>query len=488
MIKSGPVIHTHGHGQQRSLPPPPPSIQRSHSNSRLNVPVAPDFSSNAPFTVDYSLAPGRPARSQAHSPHPYIGQGQTVQLPPSTSPHPMDPSMITLLQTLRGTGVPYRGGVYDDDASAQHLDLLQKSHQHHYARSPPVHTRTGYTATEEYIMRAHAESTQQQRRRPAPLDLRPRNTRRAGNVDEELLNANIALGVRGYRTQASQVHLASPGVVGGGAPMSEDDFHNNGWEGRYHVQTGSTQRSVQHPQTAGTTPTEALYYKQQQEQQQYQQECEQQQYEQQQQQQEHEQRQQQQQQQEQQHNYHIRSTTLPHRNSRNTGSGLVQGATTRHYQHSSMSGVMGTGVLRTPQHASVAKMANGGSEELANTGANVNATTGGGKYEQLPPSAAAAAIRNGGGGGGYDQQQNLSPSLISPALTYSSTPSTLSPATPFFGSFTGSQGDGLFGAGIVDASGGGERGVQVNLAAIEGLKSGAGGMKGGIGGVNVVGR
>lgn len=488
MIKSGPVIHAHGHVQQTSLPLPPPSIQRSHSNSRLNVSAAPDFSSNASFTVDYSLAPGRPARSQAHSPHPYIGQGQTVQLPPSTSPHPMDPSMVTLLQTLRGTGVPYRGGVYDDDASAQHLDLLQKSHQHHYARPPPVHTRTGYTATEEYIMRAHAESNQQQRRRPAPLDLRSRSTRRTGNVDEELLNANIALGMRGYRTQASQVHLASPGVGGGGAPMSEDDFHNNGWEGRYHVQTGSTQRSVQHPQTAGTTPTDALYYKQQQEQQQYQQECEQQQYEQQQQQQEHEQRQQQQQQQQeqQQHNYHIRSTTLPHRNSRNAGSGLVQGATTRHYQHSSMSGVMSTGALRTPQHASVAKMANGGSEELANTGANVNATAGGGKYEHLPPST-AAATRTGGGGGGYDQQQNLSPSLISPALTYSSTPSTLSPATPFFGSFTASQGDGLFGAGIVDASGGGgERGV--NLAAIEGLKSGAGGMKGGLGGVNVVGR
>ena len=132
-----------------------------------------------------------------------------------------------------------------------------------------------------------------------------------------------------------------------------------------------------------------------------------------------------------------------------------------------MSGVMGTGVLRTPQHASVAKMANGGSEDLASTGANVNATAGGGKYEQLPPSTAAS--RNGGGG--YDQQQNLSPSLISPALTYSSTPSALSPVTPFFGSFTGSQGDGLFGAGIVDA-GGGERGVQVNLAAIEGMKSG----------------
>ena len=103
----------------------------------------------------------------------------------------------------------------------------------------------------------------------------------------------------------------------------------------------------------------------------------------------------------------------------------------------------------------------------------------------MPPST-TAPTRNGDRG--YDQQQNLSPSLISPALTYSSTPSTLSPVTPFFGSFAGSQGDGLFGAGIqVDASGG-ERGVQVNLAAIEGLNSGAGGIKGVLGGVNVVGR
>ena len=147
----------------------PPSIQRSHRNSPLNDPAAPDFPFHAPFTVDYSL------RSQAHSSgHPYIGQ--TVQLPPSTSSHPMDPSMITLLQTLRGTGVPYRGGVYDDDALAQQLDLLRKLHRHHYARPPPVHIRTGYIATDEYIMRMHAESTQQQRRRPAPLNLRARNT------------------------------------------------------------------------------------------------------------------------------------------------------------------------------------------------------------------------------------------------------------------------------------------------------------------------
>ena len=120
----------------------PPSIQRSHRNSRLNDPAAGDFPFNAPFTVDHSL------RSQAQCSHPYIGQGQIVQLPPSTSSHPMNPSMITVLQTLRGTAVPYRGGVYDDDALAQQLDLLRKLHQHHYARRPPVHIRIGYTATE----------------------------------------------------------------------------------------------------------------------------------------------------------------------------------------------------------------------------------------------------------------------------------------------------------------------------------------------------
>jgi hypothetical protein len=42
-----------------------------------------------------------------------------------------------------------------------------------------------------------------------------------------------------------------------------------------------------------------------------------------------------------------------------------------------------------------------------------------------------------GNGNGYETD---SPALISPTLTYSShTPSTLSPATPFFGSFQGAQ-------------------------------------------------
>ena len=121
-------------------------IQRSHSNSRLDLPAAPGFPSDVPFTVDYSLAPGRPARLQAHSPHPLIGQGQTVQQPPSTSSHPMDPSMITLLQTLRGT-VPYRGGIYDTMLLPSILILLQMLHQHHYARPLPVHIRTGSAAT-----------------------------------------------------------------------------------------------------------------------------------------------------------------------------------------------------------------------------------------------------------------------------------------------------------------------------------------------------
>ena len=145
-------------------------------------------------------------------------------------------------------------------------------------------------------MRTHAESTQQQGRCPALLNLRARNTWQTRAGERGAVVCEHCVGRGGLLDAASQVHQASPGIVGGGALMGEDDFHDNSWEGWYHIQTGSTQRSVQHPQTAGTTPTDALY------------------------------------------NYHIRSTTLPHRNSRNTGSGPAQGTTTRHYQHSSMSG------------------------------------------------------------------------------------------------------------------------------------------------------
>lgn len=65
-----------------------------------------------------------------------------------------------------------------------------------------VQTRGGYTATEEYIMRAHAESTVQQQQRccPVPLDMARRRD----------LGVNINVGVRGYRVQALAV------AVGGG--------------------------------------------------------------------------------------------------------------------------------------------------------------------------------------------------------------------------------------------------------------------------------
>ena len=107
----------------------------------------------------------------------------TFHLAPSYGPIYDDP-----FADPKGHGVTYC--VYDDEALAQQLDHLQKLHQHHYALPPPVYIRTGYIATEEYILRVHAESTHPHRRRPAPLDLRAINTRRAGNVDEELLNAN----------------------------------------------------------------------------------------------------------------------------------------------------------------------------------------------------------------------------------------------------------------------------------------------------------
>ena len=122
-----------------------------------------------------------------------------------------------------------------------------------YSRPAPAYTRSGYTATEEYIMRAPADSAalaqaqaqaqhqqQQQkateRRRPAPLDLR--HQRRYEGQDESGA-ANIAVGLRGYHTQASIGHVgheiisppitlssSSQSAMGRlSSTMSEEDFH-----------------------------------------------------------------------------------------------------------------------------------------------------------------------------------------------------------------------------------------------------------------------
>ena len=501
---------------------------------------APDFSSNLAHVpvigttgggagmnldVDYSLAPGRGgisssrSRSPYHAPYlQYSPYGAGNQGLPST-----DPTMNALLDSLRANGTPYQStslaGYADHLGEMEYIQnqtlgfghgigQLQASQSlgdlHQYARAPPVYTRSGYTPTEEYIMRAHAETAaanqvQQpasERRRPAPLDLRRRRT------EEDLRDdaaANIAVGVRGYRAQASlgrigqsliSPSLTSPmstspmmGIGGMSSAIGEDDFHVPASTSRIRNQRSFTndeagvidravgssaharhnpnihpahvnarlsrepsatasQYRVQRPPmplspslTSPATNQESTDSNDVM-------------------------------------NYqhiaaHMRSTTLPqHRSSsiRDGNQQLARG----HYQHNSMS--MPAQNLRTPQHASVATLA--GTRGIDGTSGNAGPGTNGTIYESdgqeqqqqtndsgnsnsnghshLTQSNASRSQRYSNSPLFSDNMENTtsSPSLISPTLTYSSqTPSTMSPATPFFGTFN-SQSEGFEKTGV----------------------------------------
>lgn len=235
---TGPVIHAHSAVGSRV---PSGSLPRGGLTTSLSVP---DFASNAhaaaagqdSLNVDYNLAPSRLPHSQ-RSLSPYHAQqglgyqqeafSRHAQLGHTPPPPSMDPAMNALLNSFNNSGAPYQGttsgytseelryGVHDQQHhslghghghGAHHLPTSQSvdSSLHQYARAAPAYTRSGYTATEEYIMRAHAESAvlaqaqaQLDRRRPAPLDFSRRRS------EEESGLANIAVGVRGYRAQAS---------------------------------------------------------------------------------------------------------------------------------------------------------------------------------------------------------------------------------------------------------------------------------------------
>jgi hypothetical protein len=290
-LKVGPVIHAQpggvrigrtaarGLGNSVSMP--------DFSNAHLDIPSG-GGGGTSELEVDYSLAPGRNlsagggiGHGRGSSPGTYPYQTQQSS---NWSPHgpnqghglgqpPMDPTMVALLDSLRGNGVPYKAGDSDyiqnqrSVGVGHYLHPLPHSLQHHnhlgasrslgdisYSRPAPAYTRSGYTATEEYIMRAHADSAalaqaqaqaqyqqQQQkaaeRRRPAPLDLRRHQRGDEGQDGSDV--ANIAVGLRGYRTQASIGRVgqgiisppitsssSSQSVMSGlSSTMSEEDFH-----------------------------------------------------------------------------------------------------------------------------------------------------------------------------------------------------------------------------------------------------------------------
>lgn len=505
--------------------------------------------SRSALEVDYSLAPRGVMTARSRSGSPYGPEYHHRQIEDqygvaSQSPHPfgqfglgqrsnsIDPLMTTLDSFgTRGMlpGANGRTG-YESELSAglevdhyarnsgirlHNYQMREGSYghqpQHHlhisqsvdslikpqYARPSLAYARSGYTPTEECIMRSHTERSllaQPQRHTPeadvinyhqqhverygaASLDL---NRLRTTDIDDV---ANIGVGMRGYRAQAS---LMSPSAIsasdsnssipsfnsagtlrmGGGFGMqangngtSEQDHHARSASlatlkaSRISREFGSypsSQRSTAlspffaSPSSSATQnfegsstsllaeseassvaspyPNDTVIsaYPQ--------------------------------------HTSaaHMRSTTLPqHRQSVNA---VV------HAKHSSMS--MPKQNLSTPQHPSVARlgsnsvMAEGPSETIyesegqeigvpgkadcANPDSRPNTANATGKSSSATAGTAAPLKAHYSSStifGDVDQSSPLSPSssLISPTLTYASqSPSTLSPATPFFGSFISS--------------------------------------------------
>lgn len=398
-----------------------------------------DFSSNsiqlpAPrpaFEVDYSLAPGRAIPVQRmHSPGlNHVGHSQQYSRP---APRGVDPSMTIILDNLRNNNSSFHGSnVVHYDAYSQHNLAMQNQQNQQYLtdeyalRSSPIHAKSGYTATEEYIMRAHAES----RHRSTPFDIALQAKSRR-ETEIEATAASITTGVRGYRTRAAAISLdrktqsSTLSEIEPVSIMNEDEFHATAIRGHddrsqvpnhgigeqdpdMTVRGSSNPRNTQvvrqtsRPFHTPVLPPSAQFNSVTTT--------------------------------DQRHSQHVRSTTFPHRPTPTQHQ--------RHQQHSSMS-VPGTG-QRTPQHAATAVMGQsvlGHDKHEENLEKQTLRREVGNKlHSKLQHGSNLTSLNQNS----YDMDNQPSPSLISPTLTYSSqTPSTLSPATPFFGSFN-SQNEGF---------------------------------------------
>jgi hypothetical protein len=344
--------------------------------------------------------------------------------------------MAILLDNLRNNNAPFRSssaGNYDAYPLQHNLAMQTQQYlpDEYTMRPPPAQAKSGYTATEEFIMRAHAES----RRRPAPLDLavQARNRR---DSELEAATANIATGVRGYRTRAAAItldrkaHSSTLAEIEPVSMVNEEQFHAaavRGHEDPSQMQVQNVGEQDPDATVRGTSrefnprnnqgarqnirafhtpvlPPQAQFASMTAVTDQH-------------------------------HSQHIRSTTFPHR--------PAPAQHQRHQQHNSMS-VPSTG-QRTPQHAATAVMGQSGlvqdkhdyQETLEKQ--TLRREAGNKLHSKLQHTSNVTSLHQTS----YDVDNQPSPSLISPTLTYSSqTPSTLSPATPFFGSFN-SQNEGF---------------------------------------------
>lgn len=390
--------------------------------NRIQLP--PLQSSRPVFEVDYSLAPGSNVPAQ-RIPSPGIVNLNYAQQYARYIPRSVDPSTPITLDDSRGNGSSFRGPAvvaYDTYAQLRDLDThdSQYTPDDYSIHSSPAHTRSGYTAAEELIIHAHAES----RRHPASLDIvhRGRNRREDGIG---AASVNITTAARGYRTRAINTTLGRNGQSSSLAEMestpmmSENEFHATaarGYENKSMQNAGeedpdvtlrgnsrdysscndqtirSTPRTFTTP-VLGTQPQLASTAIS-----------------------------------EQHNNQHIRCTTFPYR--------PPPSQHQRHQHHSSMN-IPSTG-QRTPQHAATAVMSQNNPDHDKRDYQDsvekraVRREIGNKLHSKFQHAPNVGLHQNA-----YDMDNQPSPSLISPTLTYSSqTPSTLSPATPFFGSFS----------------------------------------------------
>ncbi|KAG5643042.1 hypothetical protein DXG03_001654 [Asterophora parasitica] len=554
--------HTHNPAARTHTPPfvvdyslagrRPPPLQNAYSHSHPHRHSHPHSHPHS-HSHSHSSRTHTPVHTHPHAHHQHHQHS-------SYDPPPMDPAMSALLESLRGHATSYQdtlplplpspshlyssahnphahNHVHDGFASNRPESSYDAPYEYEYdvygsagLRGHHAHgqgqgqgqrasnvqqARSGYTATEEFIMRAHADSQQQRRRGPPPpLDLRRRDS-------EASLGAGAmgGVGMRAHRSQGQGQPQFSPSLGVGMPLVGEEEFHKTGGgavagagDGRIipagsgvkhnhrihpaHVNArlgragGEVESSPQPQQSPNLGPGIQSFQ-----------------------------------------HAHLRSSTLPHRVA------PAAAPPTRHFQHNSMS-VSGTNHLQSQnpnqnqsqnqnQNLSqgqnvmyssntnknsnstsdatgiiydrdvlLSPSSNGTTNNVNNNnktnGNNNNSSNIGIHYENSHQQQQEHAPRyhhpnhhrhhrnqsqsQSQQGHDHDHQHHnrtqshnnhhhtqtlsppgtydtdpSSPSLISPALTYSSqhsrdTPSTLSPATPFFSSFGGAQ-DGFAGGG-----------------------------------------
>ncbi|KAG7448383.1 uncharacterized protein BT62DRAFT_703275 [Guyanagaster necrorhizus] len=492
-IAQAALLNLHGREQLRSQVPftiggsrgNPSPIGIDYDQSTFVNPPFRDFSSNAaipsgfgyrgndiPIISNTSLASSRFPMSGRLQQSPYGQLSSAAQ----------SQELAALINTLRNNG-SYSGA--DDqftDGLAHHRSLPQMAGLRSalgnvdinlgYGNHPVIgggvaQARNGFTATEEYILQAHAAGNNlaNQCRRPTGLDLSQIQAQCQG----EPTDYNV--GVRGVRTSASTISRPqlqtqrqdayhSPRVMNGALPALQEEFQSSSAmrQGqnflRGQTRNGNTHQSnlngsrlpgdrdadqihshvSSYSQNSSHVPSQSSNRNQHINQQ-----------------------------------AHVRSSTLPH----STSTPSAEQHHSRHYQHSSMSipksrnissEILRATSQRVQQHryansisgennvhpnsnhlfsndsyTSDLKNNNGNSAMLRHHRSNIQA---GDDFKNdydahvYPHGVFPDPDRDV-----YDVEQS-SPPLVSPALTYSSRGSgtTLSPTTPFVGSFSQQQG------------------------------------------------